>query len=107
MYGRRVQVTVRLVGADEQTAMYLSPAQFSWLPGTGVAAVRSCPVVSVFQGNGAAAVRGYTVVFLWLRSLHLRQRNMPLPSVEGTMLYSMFSLPTIIVTSAELCICSM
>ena len=39
------QVTVRLVGADEQTAMYLSPAQFSWLPSTGVAAVRSYPVV--------------------------------------------------------------
>ncbi len=36
------QVTVRLVGADEQTAVYCSPAQFSWLPSTGVAAVRSC-----------------------------------------------------------------
>ncbi|KAK9834883.1 hypothetical protein WJX81_006337 [Elliptochloris bilobata] len=32
------EVTVRLVGADEQTAMYFSPAQFAWLPGTSVAA---------------------------------------------------------------------
>ena len=36
---------MRLVGADEQTAVYLSPAQFSWLPGTSVAAVRSYPAM--------------------------------------------------------------
>ena len=50
------QVTVRLVGADEQTAMYLSPAQFSWLPGTGVAAVRSCPVTLVCQTPTSAVM---------------------------------------------------
>ena len=51
-WAARAQVTVRLVGADEQTAMYLSPAQFSWLSGTSVATVRA-PAAHARLGSAA------------------------------------------------------